>query len=111
MLSVYLWPKGITLSGFHCTWIAFSTKFSYSIKNFLIFSAGSSGASSGQAGAVDEDLFLQSFEDVKPITFHSSRSLQVSLITKHLRLKYPYKIKFQTNHIPFKSISSGQFDE
>jgi len=38
---------------------------------------GVSSASSGQAGAVDEELFLQSFEDVKPITFISPRSVQV----------------------------------
>ena len=44
---------------------------------FVFVGVVSAGASGGQAGAVDEELFQQSFEDVKPLSFHSSRSLQV----------------------------------
>ena len=49
---------------------------------FSFFPAGVSSASGGQAGAVDEELFLQSFEDVKPITFISARSVQVGFICR-----------------------------
>jgi hypothetical protein len=54
----------------------------FSSKKFIFvgtpISGVSSASSGGQAGAVDEELFQQSFEDVKPITFLTSRSLQVS---------------------------------
>lgn len=41
--------------------------------------SSASGAVGGQAGAVDEELFQQAFEDVKPLNFHSARSLQDEL--------------------------------
>lgn len=42
----------------------------------------------GQAGAVDAELFLQAFDDVKPISFHNVRTLQVEIDTISKTLNY-----------------------
>lgn len=48
----------------------------------MISGPANNSTNAGQAGAVDAELFLQAFEDVKPLTFHNARTLQV--VTKEV---------------------------